>query len=143
MSLESRMGLVNKGWVDERLMDPEIIPVLRAFRDRGVQTMASCSGACSKPAHEGWGAYVELWVVHTVHRDGLIELTDSTTPLLQQRFNRSVELQLVSSLAWHTDSRTTYREIASGDAMMYRLQLAGSFLREEFRSAWQIVRDGI
>ena len=124
--------------IDMESIDPEVLPVVSALRAKGVETWASCARGSQNP--HAWGAYIQVFLPNREHLDGLVELVDAVTPLLQHRVNTGAELQLVANDAWVLDRQTRSRETL---VPVYRLQIAGPLKEEDYIIAWQIVRDAI
>lgn len=122
---------------DYETIDPDVVPVVQALRVKGIETWASCSNV----GPDSWGAYIQVHLQDRVHFDGLLELTHSITPVLQQQVNNQAELSLVSAEAWLSDRNT--RDLkGERNIPIYRLQLTG-LRQEELNAAWQIVKEAI
>lgn len=131
---------------DIKDIDPEVLPSILALRDKGIETIASCSGACSRPNHRGWGSYIQVILSEEVHRKGMLELASLTTAVLQREFNNQlVELQLMSAQEWYsTKQGYVQSKISPVEKLpVFRLQLVGPLDVGDYNRAWQIVQKGI
>ena len=127
---------------DESDILPEMLPVVRAIRNAGIETIASNS----EVGHIGdspFGSYIQIRLIYKGGPEiakKIDAFAKTLTPELRKETgNPNLALQVVSAEKWYDDQDTTSIEIIN--LPIYRLQLTGHTNDEEIRYVWNTVAE--
>lgn len=128
-----------QGELDETIIDPALLPAVRAIRETGIETLASSSGIGHIGLEHGWGSYIQVYIRDPAMVEKVVGFTDDMTEQARNELgNPGLAVQLVSAELWFEDRETTSRD---GSMPIFRLQLVGHVSDDEIRHVWQQVAD--